>query len=138
MECLCFPNWVRRAFHLAAYSVVVFLSACGSPVPDSLELTVAGLKRKTIPDDAREIAFSGLKRDPSRVVATWELETGTGWESYRHKIASQLVDFEAKPTSPSEIVFTKVLPGDIHALRIEQVQSGPPLRVRAIFEAHPD
>lgn len=128
---------MNRVALWSIFGLLGVLVSCSGKTPDSLEPTVLALQKTTCPESGNVSAYDGIKRDAQRVEASWVLETAQDWEAYRRWVAGRLAGYERTASSAGESTFIRALTGDVHSLRIERIQPGPPLRVRITFLAHP-
>jgi hypothetical protein len=79
-----------------------------------------------------------LRREGARIRATWDVETGMGWNAYRQLVASRFEDYRVVQRGEEGLSLTKRLPGDSVSILFARGEATVGrLTVSAIFEATP-
>lgn len=91
--------------------------------------------------DTRIVTSSDLQTAPASLTYTWELEGNGTWAAYKDALTKEFQkrpQFRAADTDDGSLVFVQTLPGDVCTLRAEELQPGPPLKVRITFKGRAD
>lgn len=118
--------------------LLTFSAACKNSELTSIQ-GVFTLQERTLPPGATIVSLTGPTQDQRGLDATWELETGMTWDTYKRWVLRELLkDFRPDSMAePSVLLLRKSLPGDAITVMFQRL-SNSPLRIRVTFSAIPD
>jgi hypothetical protein len=116
-----------------------FASALACETRADVPELVTELVKRTVPEGARDTTPPTLQRRDYRFSSTWQFQLDTSSAEYRAWLRPRLQsDFKLAHEDAQQLSFGKRSVGDAYSLRVEEVEPGPPVRIRVTLEARAD
>lgn len=105
--------------------------------PTPVDREVDRLVRWSAPDGVRVVGTEPWRHDAWSTETAWEIETEKDWHANRTILerAARAARYQPGTSGEREASFFKAESGDTYYLQVENLDNGPPLRVKVIFTA---
>lgn len=142
-----FPRLRRSSMRLPAVDasavaavLLVGLTGCKQSDAASEFFALEALRARelTTPVGSRVVVCGEIVREPMRVSQTWDIETTGTWPEYVIAAKRGIATSYRCSSNASDILCSRSSPGDHFQLNLTRESEGPPVLVRARFEARPD
>jgi hypothetical protein len=118
---------------------VSFASALACETRADVPELVTELVKRTVPEGAQDTTPPTLQRRDYRFSSTWHFQLETSSAEYRAWLRVRLQpDFKLVHEDAQQLLFGKKSVGDAYSLRVEEVEPGPPVRIRVTLDARAD
>jgi hypothetical protein len=116
-----------------------FASALACETRADVPELVTELVKRTVPEGASHTTPPTMQRRDYRFSSTWQFQLETSSAEYRAWLRPRLQpDFKLFHEDAQQLSFGKRSVGDAYSLRVEEVEPGPPIRIRVTLDAHAD